>query len=277
MKYHRLIAFSFLSYFILVGGSCQQTIKTDLEGTVKIARQSEQYLLGCPDFFIPPVEGSSGNLQNQTGAVGWCPTMLVGNQLITEKKSDYITRLNLAKVENQTNWSQYQQIDGSPTSGYPGYYYYNGPQTVYVPERTYQAGFICYSLVYHSIIDANYSPFNQIPLEVDDLVNRLAGPDTSTINRLEGDIVAYDWDLDGIYDHVGVLVDKSPSLADDWKVVSSNGIVEIFKYGAQKRRAHVFGTTKGGEFPFWPPEYENYCTVYFYVNPNSLKGERNAE
>ncbi len=31
----------------------------------------------------------------------------------------------------------------------------------------------------------------------------------------EGDIVAYDWDLDGHYDHVGVLVDKTPSLAND--------------------------------------------------------------
>lgn len=149
MRWNKLIALSLLAYFILVGGSCPKTIKTDLEGTIKIARQSEQYLSGCPDFFIPPVEGSSGNLQNQSGAVGWCPTMVVGNPANTEKKSNYITRLNLAKVQNQINWAQYQQIYGSPTSGYPGYYYMNGQQIVLVPERTYQAGFICYSLVYN--------------------------------------------------------------------------------------------------------------------------------
>lgn len=276
MNYIKVIFFSHLLIFL---SACQpQVITNDPSGAVKIARKAEQYLIGCPDFFIPPVEGTDGTLQNKTGAVAWCPTMIVGNPPNTENKSSYITRLNLAKEQEQTNWSQYKKIYGSPSSGYPGYYYYdNQQQLVLVPERIYQAGFICYSLVYNSIIDAGYSPFNQIPLSVNDLLNRLVGPFTTTDDRYEGDIIAYNWDLDEIYDHVGILVDKSSATANDWKVVSSIGIIEIFKYGAQKRRAHVFGSTNGGEFQFWPTQYENYSTVYFYVNPNSLQGGKNAK
>jgi hypothetical protein len=111
------------------------------------------------------------------------------------------------------------------------------------------------------------------------MTDQLVGPSTSTDSddRKEGDIVAYDFDLDGIYEHVGVLVDMSPTSSDDWKVVSSIGLIEIFKYGAQNRRLHVFGSTNGGEFTSWISEWENYATVFFYVNPNTMKGWKNEK
>jgi hypothetical protein len=170
MKYYRIIAISFLAYFIFIGGSCPETISNDLNGTIKIARESEKFLSGCPDFFYPPnVYGSDPTHQHQTGAVGWCPTMVVGNPAGPETKNGYITRLDMAKVQNQTSWFQYQQIMGNPPSGFPGYYYYDSNENpVYVPTYTYQTGFICYSLVYRSILDASYYPFNYIPLSTND-------------------------------------------------------------------------------------------------------------
>lgn len=255
-------------FFISCGGGGQTTY--DESGPLKIAQEAGKFLYGCPDFFFPPnVYGSDPYQQNQTSAVAWCPSILVSNPLSVETKNRYIQRLNSATHSNQQSWYGYLETPGNPPTGYPGYYYYSGPNIIFVPELTYQTGFICYGLIYRAIIDAGYNPFNNVPQSVNALTNRLIGPIDPQINPPRvGDIVAYDFDDDGVYEHAGIIVNNTASNEKDWQVVSSIGIIEIFKYGAQKRRLGVFGSTNGGEFTVWNPQWENWKKYYFYVNTN---------
>jgi len=69
----------------------------------------------------PGVFGSDPYQQNQTTAVAWCPTILIGNPLGPPTKNGYIGSLNMAAINNQTSWYDYQEINGNPPSGYPGF------------------------------------------------------------------------------------------------------------------------------------------------------------
>lgn len=264
--------FFLLPVVIFIINSCEiPEVPADPVGSIRIANEAEKFLYDGPDFFLPPsnvpgpgVFGSDPTEKNQTTAVAWCPTILVGNPLGPETKNGYIARLTLAGVENQTSWHEYQEEMGNPPSGYPGFLWEG---VTYYPLQTYQTGFVCYSLVYRAILDAGFNPFNILPGSCNSLTNRLVGPNSG--DPQTGDIVAYDFDLDGIYDHLGILVNIAGQNQNDWLVVSSIGLVEIFEYGAKKRRLGVFGTINGGEFSTWNPNWENWDKDFFYVNTNN--------
>jgi hypothetical protein len=273
MKELALIVWILILSLIVIGGSCEPVAKPfDPAGNIRIADEAGKFLYGGPEFFYPPnvYWGSDPYEKNQTSAIAWCPTILVGNPLGPETINSYISRLNEAKVDDQTSWYEYQQIMGNPPSGYPGYLHYENGEIVYDPIQTYQTGFVCYALVYRTIIEAGYNPFNLLPLNCNELTNRLVGPIDPQVDPPKvGDIVAYDFDLDGIYEHVGIIENNSASVKKDWKIVSSFGVIEIFKFSACKTRLGVFGSINGGEFTTWEAQWENWEEKYFYVNTNN--------
>jgi len=167
--------FSFLLLLLFpigCGGGGETTY--DPSGNQRIAQEAGKFLYGCPNFFLPPgdipgpgVMGSDPYQQNLTSAVAWCPTILVGNPLGPPTKNGYIGSLNLAAINNQTSWYDYQEINGNPPSGYPGFLWGG----VYYPSQTYQNGFVCYALVYRAILDAGFNPFITIPGACNTLTN----------------------------------------------------------------------------------------------------------
>ncbi len=259
MRSFKIIALSFLAYFIFIGGSCTKTTPSDPTGNTKIALEANKYLTGCPTFFMPPIVGwSDGTQKNQSGAVAWTSNGITGNPGMVETKNRYIERLSLSSVANQTSWIQYQQIAGG---GFPGV-------NNNTPNPEYQTGFVCYSLVYNSFKDAGYSNlWSSFPIDTDKLVEVLTEYPASQARV--GDVVVFNWD-NGFsptwWDHAGIIVNIDAADPKNWLIVSSLGWIEIFNWGAQKTRLGVFGTTNGGQMTYWPPDLENWTVKVYGSN-----------
>lgn len=76
-----------------------------------------------------------------------------------------------------------------------------------------------------------------------------------------GDVVAFDWEGDGDYEHVGIITKRDNNISNirNWSIVSSLGVVEIFEYGAKLTRLGVFGSrNSGGDFNRWNPAFDNW-------------------
>lgn len=265
IKYGHIILLVFTFVIILVFGGCQDiSHPPNPNGTPEVASKVKEYLKGCPDFFIPPVFGNeSGTIKNQTGAVAWTPSGLTGNPQKVDNKQEYIERINNATRKDivQDNWIQY--ICTSNSCGYPGYV--DGP--VQIPAYDYQAGFVCYSLVYRAYKDANLWEGNP-PLSCNYITDNVHFSElTNLSDAIVGDLVAFNWDNDiqSTFEHVGILTatDNNTENVKNWTIVSSLGVVEIFKYGAKSTRLGVFGTTNGGEFTHWGSFWENWTFKIF--------------
>lgn len=243
---------------VLIINSCEAPEVTyDPTIQLKIANEANKYLYDCPEFFMPPVFGNTnGTLKNQLGAVAWTPSGVTGNPSMVETKERYISRLTLATQENQTSWFEYQQLQNS---GYPGMDNAN-------PEITYQTGFVCYSIVYNAFKSAGYNLWSTFPVNCDALIEEMT--EYSIEEAVVGDVVVFNWDnsygtTGTWWDHAGIIVNKDATDPKDWLIVSSLGIIEIFKYGAKKSRLGVFGSTNGGEFTSWDPDLENWSYKIF--------------
>ncbi len=260
----KIISYLFILLLFFLFNSCVSSENTpnDPSENQKIANEVVKYLEGCPAFFMPPVYGTNnGTIKNVSGAVAWTPSGLTGNPAQPETKINYISRLNLATISNQTSWNDYQSI---ANSGYPGYLI----GITQYPSYTYQAGFVCYSLVYNTFKDAGHDIWSNFPINVDVLVSQLT--EYTVNNARVGDVVVFNWDNSAAtgtwWDHAGVIVDRSASNPNDWLIVSSIGLVEIFNWGAKKTRIHVFGSTNGGEFSNWDPALENWSYAIYGRN-----------
>ncbi len=169
----------------------------------------------------------------------------------------------MATVEDQTEYNQYQKVDGS---GYPGISVEVSPDIFQQePEPLYQAGFVCYSYVVRAIRDAGININNSTSVnELINQLNRINTINSSTV--MSGDIIAYDWDGDGYWDHTGVINDVSGNDPNDWSVFSSNGLVEYFEWGAREARLGAFrNSAAGGYFDWW-----NYPTTYAIFTKRSI-------
>lgn len=89
-------------------------------------------------------------------------------------------------------------------------------------------------------------------------------PENGTIR--EGDIVAYDFNNDNSYDHLGILVNISANDKKNWQVASANGLIEVFKCSTVTHRLGIFATpTFGGEFSWWSDQgYTNPAKFDIY-------------
>jgi len=266
--------FFVLILLILVITSCQQKeVVSDKTGNFRIALEAEKFLYDCPSFFIPPVQGTSGTLKNESGAIAWTPNFNTGpvpggfGWESPDTKERYISKINLAKVTNQQNWYQYQKIEGS---GYPGYLN-SGVQT---PESMYQAGFVCFLLAWRAVTDAGYDPLQGAePTRVDDLTYGLEEITNMAAVRA-GDLVFYNFDnqigQDGEFDHVAIIVDVTGSDRMNWKVVSSIGFIENVEYGAKETRLGAFRSiSSGGDFTNWNVAWNNWVPRIYAVPNNN--------
>ncbi len=197
---------------IYVGCSGSGGATFDSTKNQKIANEVAKYLTGCPSFFIPPVEGTDGTKMNKSGAVAWTPSFNTGPIPPSggfgspDTKSRYISKLTLAGVAQQTNWNQYRRVEGS---GYPGYELWpNGPQN---PISTYQAGFVCFLLVWRAVTDAGFDPWlGAEPNNANALKFRLN--EVNDINNaVPGDLIFYNFDNNEseYFEHVAILIEKS--------------------------------------------------------------------
>jgi len=215
---------------------------------------------GCPAYFIPlEVYNPTDLVKSDRGRVAWTPTGIMGASptgYFLESKDTFIRRLNNASIPDQTSYSQYQQIQGA---GFPGMVDDNGVQS---PDRFYQAGFVCYAYVTRAIRDAGFTITN--PASVDELINQLTKINIINATTVKtGDIVAYDFDNDGVWDHCGVINNVDGENIEDWTVFSSIGLVELFEYGATETRLGVFRTPEnGGYFTWWE---ESGLTLYYEI------------
>jgi hypothetical protein len=200
------------------------------------------YLRNCWSWFIPPWppvwEGGNGSLRNQSGAFPWA------DRNLAQTRDDCNSRIYYATKTNQTNWSQYHDPPIDDRAGWP--------DTI-GGDPTHKAGFVCYAFVAQAMYTAGYDlDPNTVPSS--DWFLRYS---VVTGSVRVGDIVLYDFDRDGSYDHVGIIVDVSAGNQDYYMVVSSIGIVEHFSYGAAEKRLGVFGSAAtGGDFTTWNPQWE---------------------
>lgn len=260
-KYYLVIILVALTF-----ASCSATINNnaeDLENNKKIVSIAYSLTYGCPGYFIHPDVYRPPNepylIKSDKGRVAWTPSGIMGASptgYFLENKDDFIRRLNKASVIAQSSYSQYQQIQGA---GFPGVENNDGSQ---FPDRLYQAGFVCYAYVTRAIRDAGNTITN--PASVNELVDQLAKVNEINENMVKtGDIVVYDFDNDGDWDHCGVINRIEGSNPEDWTVFSSIGLVELFEYGATETRLGVFQTpSNGGYFTWWDTTHTLMYEVY---------------
>ena len=262
-----------LVVFSIIVGGCSNNIGngTNSEYGKKVVKEAEKFTYGCPQFFYPKNEicplhypENWTELKNRKTVASWTPTVVkVGDEVIT--KDQYIQRLNLATEVNQQTYSQYKV---EPGAGFPGFQYILSDTEHLFPTLEFQNGYVCYAFVYRVNIDAGKS--ETIPENCDDIVGNKPNPPAyqySNLYNFNGDIVAYDWNNDGDFDHVGIIIDNSDQDVKNWRVLSSNGILEHFNYGVSEHRLEVFGASPRGDFSTWDPAYQNY-TWTIYTNGN---------
>ncbi|MDI6804628.1 MAG: hypothetical protein QME58_12420 [Bacteroidota bacterium] len=254
-----------LLYSLIFNIGCTvNNLTVDPPPNKKIADAVRKYLWGCPEFFIPPREGTNGTQKNTVGTVAWTPSSRVGKFSSIENKYNYIQKIQQASVDNQTNYSQYLESEGT---GFPGYFWRENGEDKQFPHPTYQAGFVCYILVYNGIVGAGINYPIDAPLGVGDLLDRLKLTNATSV--AVGDVVLYDFDRNNFFDHAGIITDISSGTGGngkDFKVISSIGIVEHFLWGAAEKRVRVFGDKQsGGDFNNWHPDLNNYIYEFFKV------------
>ncbi|MEK7264325.1 MAG: hypothetical protein AAB071_07440 [Bacteroidota bacterium] len=247
-----LVSLFFLS-LLFIGGDCSNTdtngLKKDPPKNVLLVLQAKAYLSTAWSWFIPDSNrvfgGGDGSLINQS-AVCWANNGLLNLYGGHETISSYNSHLYYALKNNQKKWSQYFPAF-SDSAGWPG------GESPNQNNNVHKAGFICYALVAQAMYGSGYGLDPDTVFSCDWF---LRYPVVTGIAQ-QGDIVLYDFDRDSSYDHAGIIVDVSSGSQDTYKVISSIGIVEHFKYGAAKKRLGIFGSaTTGGDFTTWNPNWE---------------------
>jgi len=89
-----------------------------------------------------------------------------------------------------------------------------------------------------------------------------------------GDLIFYNFDNKNEpptyeFEHVAILVEKNGSDPKQWKVVHSNGSVEVFEWGARRTRLGTFGLkSNGGDYNNWNPLWNNWTFKIYGVPTN---------
>ncbi|MBU0579820.1 MAG: hypothetical protein KKA19_01470 [Candidatus Margulisbacteria bacterium] len=266
----------FALLFLFSAGSCPPNqITQDPSGNTTIKYEAKKFLYGCGSFFMPPAPDpfADPTKKNEIGAIAWTPSLQTGpgtgfGEIDTKER--YITKVDLATKPNQQSWYQYQD-PLNENSGFPGYEESQGGTQH--PDWYYQAGLVCFGLVYRSVTDALYDPWQgSEPFNVDDLTNGLTLKQNSEADV--GDLVFFNWDnavAPEQFEHVGIIVEKIGGSGEirNWKIVSSIGTIEIMEWGAKETRLGVWGTTaNGGEYTYWNSNWEGWTFKIYRVPTN---------
>jgi hypothetical protein len=235
-------------------------MKQDEPKYITLVRKARLYVTSADPWFIPPggLGGAyvDGSTKNSSGAVSWSQYARTDNGQ-QETISSFNRRLGKAGVSMQANWYGYLCI---PDAGYP-----KGDQNTSDPNNsTYcNTGFLCYVLVARAMQDAGYS----IDPSSVGSCDAFSSYQDVTSNPGIGDLVIYDWDVNGVYDHVGIITSTS-GFQTDYLVISALQLWEHFSYGAAEKRLGIFGTSAaGGDFIYeWSTDWNNYH--YKIVRPS---------
>lgn len=253
-------------HLISCGAAGDQT--TDLSKNKQIATSCKKYISGNPSYFQPPDQPSDvPTTQYTDGCVAWTPSIEYGNPLVTANLDNYQTRLKNATIMQQTSWNQYLR---DTNCGFPGYVV--DPSTnEQNPPQEYQAGFVCYAIVYNALNDAGFANNywgTGTPLSCDAIVqalNEITNYDSVKI----GDIVAYKWIEGPSVNHIGVITSMNGTTnpKENWKVISCIGTSQVFNWGAKPTKLGVFGNqSDGGLYLNWPDAWKNWTFKIYRAN-----------
>lgn len=224
-------------------------LSNDETGNKKIVAEAQKYLKGNPKYFIPtgafpPGEGTRTNI----GPVAWTPSGYVGEDLDVDTREVYLLRLNNAGIIGQTHYNQYQK---KTSAGYPGLYF----NYMMDPAEEYQAGYVCYAYVFSVYRDAGYPVIHPVYFNINTFLqdNGFVRIYPETENIKNGDLVAYLWDNDDSYDHIAIVTNTSGfTNVKDYTIISSNGIVDYFKFGVNESKVDAYNKpANGGIFEWW--------------------------
>ncbi len=237
--------------------------------------EARKFTYGFPSFFYPPEQyvtrpENFTDIKNRKGNASWTPEPIdiyIDYNSQALPKFQYIERLNKATVSNQSSYDDYLQISGA---GFPGYVV-NYDNEVFWPSSDYQNGYVCFTLVYRARQDANIT--EDIPGIPGNLASFIFGKTRLTQADIDGgyvypgDLVVYDWNplLGDGYEHIGIISETTGSI-ENWKVISSLGVIEHFNYGVYEHRLKIFGKAPNGDFSTWQPEWENYTWAIYSGN-----------
>jgi hypothetical protein len=232
----------------------------------QIALACSKYITGNPDYFQPPDQpGDLPTTKYTDGCVAWTPSIAYGNPPVIFNIDNYLTRLKNATISQQTSWDQYLR---GANCGFPGYVVDPITQN---PPQEYQAGFVCYAIVYNALKDAGFADSYWgigTPLNCDAIVQAL--DEVTDYNDAKiGDIVAYQWIVGPSVDHIGVITSMNGTTnpKENWKVISCIGTSQVFNWGAKPTKLGVFGNqSDGGLYTNWPDIWKNWTFKIYRAN-----------
>lgn len=231
----RSMLITLIGLIILFGGCDQQQQQPQQGGTgqdeqknLTLARKASAYTANVQQWFMPPssqTDGiglTDGTTMNSAHAVAWAYTGLTngGHQ---ETLASFQLRVSHSSIQNQSSWNEYLCTGSNPPYGVP---FGNLKQCPV-------AGMVCYVMVAQALLDAGYSLDVDKVLSCDDLRSLYSTVDLSVDIVKVGDIVLYDWNNDGTYEHVGIVTGHT-DYADpkNYNVISCENLYTDFQYGA---------------------------------------------
>lgn len=201
-----------------------------------IAAKAYAYISGGPSWFIAPGPGTGGTTQNTSGAVAWSGTGWLNGGNVHETLESFRKKLGHSTPPMQNNWNQYICVGDTPPYGFPlGHLLGNGCN---------DAGMVCYVLVAQAMLDAGFTIDAGSVVSCDNFKSYTQ--DTGVVKP--GDIVLYDWDLNGVYDHSGIVTGHT-DYADSkyYTVVSCQNLIRYFNDGAMEHRLGIFDDIPASE------------------------------
>lgn len=136
-------------------------------------------------------------------------------------------RIKNSSIEDQSTWLQYGCVGAAKPCGFP----------FGSCAENEDAGMVCFSLIVNAMKDAGYS-FSEDVGSCDYFDSHYS---EVTGIVLPGDIVLYDWNQDGAYDHSGIITGNTAA-ADPkfFNVISVTNILREFNLGAAEKRLGIF-------------------------------------
>ncbi len=232
LKHYFVIICSFFLFWINFGCNADQSgTGADKQKRLTLVSKAYNYIGGGPGWFLAPsscsgvIGVSSGNSKNTSGAVAWT--------IQVDDLGSFRQKIINSSPTEQTDWNQYTCVGSSNPCGFP----------FGSCVESNDAGMVCWSLIVNAMKDAGYS-FSDPVLSCDYFNTHYPAV---TNGFAPGDIVLYDWNKDGSYDHSGIITSTPVSDPKLFFVISVVNIIREFNLGAAEKRLGIFETITDSE------------------------------
>jgi cell wall-associated NlpC family hydrolase len=232
--------------FTCLGNGCGEDTSVatqDMTIEERFVYNAGKHLTESKRWLIPPdsvvAGGGDGKTANSWGAVAYSYEYGIGPGPSHESIISFNDKLNLSSdpsPELQNDWHDYKKVS---EGGFPGGVY------------PYAAGFCCWCLVWRAANAAGYSVDPMCDADCYATSYQIINPDSPDYDEIKiGDIVAYDFDNDDTFDHVGVISDNSSIYWQDYYSINILGYAEVFWYGASQLELDVFNEENFVDWPY---------------------------